>query len=94
MARAEVMPCVLCGAKFSEEDVKKGNYFVSTMVCLECYQGMQKQPHSISCFGKLTIKNGRTVEFGYDKEAAECSGECPDRFVCRAFVKQIRGVEG
>lgn len=92
MAKNEVIPCILCGGKFSEEDVKKGAYFVSTMVCKVCYEAMQNQPHSISCFGKLTVKQGRHTAYGYDSEAPECSGECPDRFICRVFVKQIRGV--
>ena len=91
MPKNEIIPCVLCDEKFSEQDVRDGLYFISTMVCKKCYVGMQKQPHSISCFGKLTVKEGRRKLLGYDSEAAECSGECPDRFVCRAFVK-IRGV--
>lgn len=90
MAKNQFLPCILCGDKFSEEDIKAGLYFISTMVCKGCYDGLQSQPHSVSCFGKLSVRRGRRVDAGYDKEAVECSEECPDRFICRAFVKQVK----
>lgn len=82
-----VLQCVECFGKYSAEDVKQGLFFATTMVCKECYLARQNQPHSLSCFGKTTLaKNGRIVGLGYDISAPECSGECPDRFICRAFL--------
>lgn len=67
--------CLLCSTRYELEDVKAGRYFVSTGVCLSCYQKMAKTDST--CFGDREL---------YDSEALPCKKECPDRVVCQIFV--------
>jgi hypothetical protein len=84
----KTMPCSECAEKFSEDDVRLGKYFPSTMTCRGCYTQMQNLPHTVSCFGKVNrVKKGKIVGYGYDPAAPECSQECPDRKICKAFVR-------
>lgn len=68
--------CLLCGGKFSLNDVSSGVYFSGTGVCLGCYKSLKKDESK--CFGKVDL---------YDKETQECGIFCPDRKICKAFVE-------
>jgi hypothetical protein len=86
--KKKTMPCTECSEKFSEDDIDHGRFYPSTMTCKSCYQKLQGQSAKVSCFGKITkVKHGKTIVYGYDPKAPECSKECPDRKICRAFVK-------
>jgi hypothetical protein len=87
MAKA-TLECVLCGQRYTREDIERGWYVTSTLVCAFCYRAMQSMPYERSCFGKPTVEweDGR-VQYGYDPQAIECFKWCPDRHVCRKVVR-------
>jgi hypothetical protein len=77
---SKIIPCVLCGSRFSEMDVHQGRFFASTGVCLDCYRAQVLQSTRVSCFGK---KGKRTA---FNKRSVECARLCPDRIICALFV--------
>jgi hypothetical protein len=87
MSVVKVLECVECRKGHSEWDVKGGKFFITTMMCLACYQRMQRSPHRECCFGKPTVVRGNKTWYGYDPRARECAGECPDRHICRVMTK-------
>lgn len=92
MARGsgKVLPCVECLERFTAQDVEDGNYFPKTMMCLRCYVALQRKPRGVSCFGKPQVILAYRTQpqlLGYNPRARECQGLCPDREVCRAFVR-------
>ena len=88
MSVKKLLECVECAGMYSGFDVQQGQFFVTTMVCLDCYQRMQRAPYHVSCFGKPTVTTDGKVHHGYDADARECRLECPDRFICRVLVKR------
>lgn len=92
-SKKPTLPCLLCSTRYSELDVTAGDFFVSTMICRSCYEKLQQQPYTVSCFGKPNKVSGQTVTaFGFDPKARECKFECPDRSICRALVQVKFGV--
>lgn len=71
-----IFVCVSCSEQYSKEDVKHGLYFPSTSTCLDCYNRMQKS--KTTCFGKKDK---------YDRMTIACRDECPDRKICKVFIK-------
>ena len=85
--------CVVCGGKFSQEDVKLYLFFRSTKTCFGCYWEGKKKDHRTWCFGKRNKINkaGRIVRWGYNNlEHVECRDECPDRKICPLFLTQAQ----
>lgn len=83
----KLLECLLCEQKYSREDIKRGMYQISTMICSPCYARMQRMPYERSCFGKGSeMVNGIKVKFGNEPGAKECQSLCPDRFICRKIV--------
>ena len=81
--------CVVCASRFSEAAVRDGTFFLETLVCLNCYQRMYRQPRSVSCFGKDTLRQkGGGHQYGFDPHALECKSVCPDRNICQTFVRK------
>jgi hypothetical protein len=70
----KLLPCQLCGDRFSVADVDSAAYFADTNVCAACYQRMKEQAVSVSCFGKL-----------YQASDPRCAMLCPDASVCKNF---------
>lgn len=68
--------CVMCSGRFTVEDVESGRYFPSTGGCFECYKTLAKNKRL--CFGKEKL---------YDTSTLACRVECPDKRICRTFVK-------
>lgn len=68
-----ILECVLCGERYSVEELKNGLYYVSTGVCLSCYKTVPKKKSW--CFGHYN-----PVKYW------ECRGECMDSKVCRKFT--------
>lgn len=68
--------CTQCENKYTLDDIKEGNYFVSTGVCNNCYMRMSNS--KISCFGKSRIYNPNSIA---------CGQECNDALICRAYIK-------
>lgn len=87
MSVKKLFECVECKETFSALDVRRGKFFVSTLVCEACYWLMKNGPYELSCFGKETVVRGNKTFYGYDPDARECRRECPDRYICRVFVK-------
>jgi len=81
VADKKLLWCLLCSQKFSVEDVQAGKYVIETGICMGCYKDLQKS--ITTCFGKTTTGK----RWGYDEETVECSRFCPDKEVCRSFVK-------
>lgn len=91
---AKVLRCVLCPATYSVEDVEKGLYFPSTGICYACYKRGQHAPYYEWCFGKPDVTSGVGIaRYGYNENVPECSSECPDRHICKVFVKNGREKE-
>ena len=92
MGTTNVLECVLCGVRYSEADVKELLYFPSTGVCKACYDAGQKKPHAIWCFGKVNLvkrqNRKKVVAYGYSEEAKECQVLCPDKTICRFYLKR------
>jgi hypothetical protein len=80
-----IVECVECGDFYTEVEVKRGDIFIETMVCLRCYSRMQASSYSASCFGKPTVMFP-TKKQGYDSAARECIELCTDRKLCRFIV--------
>lgn len=78
------LECTRCEGQFSIAAIREGRFFVSSMTCWVCHREMQAAPSTISCFGKAK-QNGQE---GYSKADPECRLHCPDRAVCRKFVKE------
>lgn len=86
----KVLRCLTCAGQFSWSDVEEGRYFASTGICLGCYQQMRSTPGRVSCFGKHSkIVKGKPVYYGWEAGAVECKSECPDRAICKLFVKGV-----
>ena len=89
---SSILECLLCRERFARKDLEDGTYRLETMVCSFCYARMQSAPYAQSCFGKATVKIlteedlERTVEYGYNPVAEECSFHCPDSVVCRLVI--------
>lgn len=83
------LECLICFERHSAEDVARGDYQLSTMVCSACYRKMQLAPHRVSCFGKPTfiLLSGKKL-LGYDPDSEECGSSCPDRSVCCRIVSR------
>lgn len=86
----KIVECVKCFERYSEEELRNGQYWLETMVCHNCYVEMQQKPYTHSCFGKETRGN----KLGYDPTAVECSRLCPDRKVCVKFIEILRERNG
>jgi len=71
-----VFACVTCIETFSKDDVKQGLYFPSISRCLNCLTKAKKDPKT--CFGKREKYNPATIA---------CGEECPERKVCKVFIK-------
>ena len=85
---AKVLECLLCKERYSLEDIKQGNYHISTFVCSACYRRRQNMPYEKSCFGKPSIiLNGKYIHYGYSEEQPECKSLCLDRAVCRRVAR-------
>jgi hypothetical protein len=72
----ELLWCLLCGERFTAEDIVSGSYEPETGICRKCYVKMCKDEQT--CFGK--------EEF-YDQATLECGQYCPDRKICPSFIK-------
>lgn len=81
-----IFECLLCPAKYSLRDAEKGRYFIETRVCLKCYRKGQVADRKVWCFGKKQKKNRK----GYSVKNIVCSAICPDRNICKQFVKLKR----
>jgi len=68
--------CVDCPERFALSDVENGKYFPSTGMCISCYRKRFK--NRSLCFGKKSM---------YDPNTIACGEECPDRRICKGFVK-------
>lgn len=68
--------CIRCTVKYTLKDVERGGYFPSSGICLACYQVMEKDKNS--CFGDKRV---------FDPNTLACGQECPDRRICRGFIK-------
>lgn len=79
---ATVLECLLCRQMYSLDDVRRGLYFVSTMVCSACYSEMKEASTKVSCFGKKQTKHS----VGYSTKNTECLLLCPDRVLCPQFI--------
>lgn len=79
----KLIPCTLCQERFSLRDVREGRFVAETLICRGCYEKRQKAGFAETCFGK---EGGQGWE-GYNERALECRGLCPDRNVCRKFVR-------
>lgn len=77
------LECTECEGQFSVAAIRDGRFFISSMTCWVCHRRMQEAPAEVSCFGKAR-GNGHE---GYSEADAECRLHCPDRVVCRKFVK-------
>lgn|ERR1700761_197182 len=77
--------CLLCKNKFNTEDVEKKRFYVGTCICRACYTQAQKTPAKIWCFGKLQKGNSP----GYNEENVGCRLLCPDRKVCKVFIRKL-----
>jgi len=71
-----VFVCQRCERRFTEEDFGKLRFFPSTGICRVCY--IEAMGDGSVCFGKREY---------LDVEKTACKRVCPDRFVCRLFVK-------
>ena len=71
-----MIPCVICGRRFTLADIGT-RLFISTGVCVYCYQEGLKMPKEQWCFGK---------QDSYDEDSKDCSVLCPDRRICRLVV--------
>jgi len=89
-AKGAVLRCLLCGEKYTEEDVRTLTFFPETSGCYDCYRRMSKSPFSRTCFGKLNVvSNGTIKHFGYDPQVSlDCSFHCPHRKVCKLFAEK------
>lgn len=76
MRNGDVLECLLCGDRYSADDVLKGLYFASTGICKKCYMQGLKAENSIWCFGTFSV------------EYLECRFDCPDRKICKYFTSQ------
>lgn len=90
----KALECLLCFARYSNEDILNGTYNIETFICSFCYERMQQSPHNISCFGKPTfIENDKRL-YGYQPESKECNQLCPDREICKRVVRpDLIGIE-
>lgn len=82
-SKLRCLECVECEGEFTVGAIREGRFFVSTMTCATCHGKMQQASPSESCFGKAK----RPDREGYSKADVECRLHCPDRKVCRKFVK-------
>lgn len=81
-----LLECVLCSNKFTTEDADKKVYFPETLVCRECYiQGKKVNPQ-VWCFAKLQTPKMP----GYSPDNLSCKLLCPDRKVCKQFIKTTK----
>jgi hypothetical protein len=76
VGQQKILECVLCSKRYSIQDVKSGNYFPSTGVCLGCYGQAQVGNKKLWCFGT------------FQANAIECKTECPDKRICREFTNR------
>ena len=92
--REGILECVICGRRFTEQDIHFRRYFASTQVCRACYERGQKSSYSVWCFGKQSVlaSGGYVLEHGYDPTAGDCAHECPDRGICALFVSGDLGM--
>ena len=80
------LECLLCTLRYSDRDVLDGLYWIDTMVCSKCYTRMQRMPYEESCFGKpCVMRDGKVVQYGYNRNAVECDSLCPDRRQCASL---------
>jgi hypothetical protein len=68
--------CILCPSRFTVDDIKAGQYFPSTGICLPCYKSMAANP--VLCFGD---------KIKYDTRTIACQ-QCPDERICKTFIKR------
>ena len=71
-----VFVCQRCERRFTEEDFGKLRFFPSTGICRACY--IEAMGDGSVCFGKCDY---------FNPQATVCKRVCPDRFVCRFFIK-------
>lgn len=81
-----LLECLLCRNKFTVDAVQQKQYFLETLICAACYKKGQKLPASVWCFGKLAAKNSP----GYSEENVECVQICPDKKICKSFVRKLK----
>jgi hypothetical protein len=72
-----IFECLLCGAAYSFEDARKGNYYVQTRICKPCYVKGMAVDVTVWCFGKKSVFSSKRIE---------CTKLCPDREICRHFI--------
>ena len=81
------LKCRLCSDGYSLIDAEDGYFFVSTKICLACYQkGLESKSW---CFAKPTVwRDSAVILYGFNPAAQECAKNCPDRHICRLFLKR------
>jgi NAD-dependent SIR2 family protein deacetylase len=78
-----LLECLLCKDKFTVPDVDKKQFFISTSICRKCYAKGAVVDPQVWCFGKRQRGNSP----GYSEENVGCRLLCPDKKVCKLFIK-------
>jgi len=72
----KLFQCTECEERFTEENIKELKFFPSTMICSKCYHEAEKD--KTVCFSKVEE---------YNKRSIVCNKICPDRRICRLYIK-------
>lgn len=82
-----LLECRYCHGMYSVLDVEELLFFASTKICIECYIKMMEADYKKSCFGKPSKLHYKTTHFGFNLLSNECKTFCPDRHVCKFFMR-------
>lgn len=72
--------CGQCEKRFCLDDADKLRFFPSTGICRKCY--LDAMGDGSVCFAKKEY---------FDSTAVVCKRVCPDRHVCRLFIRLSSG---
>lgn len=82
----KLVECLLCNERYSKHSIIEGGFYLESGVCKSCYNKMQLQSQTLSCFGKLPSKKLH----GYNSENIVCSSICPDRVACAQYISKLK----